>query len=58
MYEHLDVLWTIDAVEKVGKKVKYVLHDIMPIDAKRSCRSIESVRVSWAGRHEEDCCDG
>ena len=42
-YEHLDVLWAIDAVEKVGKEVRQVLFDTMPDDARKVCRSIEGV---------------
>lgn len=37
-YEHLDVLWAMDAIEQVGKEVCQVLWDTMPEDARRVCR--------------------
>lgn len=43
-YEHLDVIWATDAVEKVGKEVRQVLFDAMPEDARKVCRSIDGVR--------------
>jgi len=42
-YEHLDVLWAIDAVEQVGKEVKQVLWQTMPGEAKRICRKVTGV---------------
>ena len=50
-YEHLDVLWAVDAVEKVGKEVRQVLFDTMPEDARKTCRYIEGVGGS---RDEKD----
>lgn len=38
-YEHLDVLWAMDSIEKVGKPVRDVLWKTMPEDAKRVCRT-------------------
>ncbi|KAJ5591957.1 uncharacterized protein N7459_002326 [Penicillium hispanicum] len=37
-YEHLDVLWAIDAIEKVGTEVRQVLRTTMPDDARSICR--------------------
>lgn len=37
-YEHLDVLWAIDAIEQVGKEVRQVLWNTIPDDARRVCR--------------------
>lgn len=37
-YEHLDVLWAMDAIEQVGKEVRQVLWNTMPEDARRVCR--------------------
>jgi pimeloyl-ACP methyl ester carboxylesterase len=54
-YEHLDVLWAMDAVEKVGKEVRQVLFDTMPPDARAVCRSIEGVggdRAGEGGAHD------
>lgn len=37
-YEHLDVLWAMDAIEKVGKEVRQVLWTTMPEGARNVCR--------------------
>ncbi|RHZ47495.1 putative ab-hydrolase associated lipase [Aspergillus thermomutatus] len=37
-YEHLDVLWAMDAVEQVGKEVRDVIYMTMPEEARKSCR--------------------
>ncbi|KAJ5765907.1 hypothetical protein N7520_005466 [Penicillium odoratum] len=37
-YEHLDVLWAVDAIEQVGKEVRQVLWTTMPEDARSVCR--------------------
>ena len=37
-YEHLDVLWAIDAVDKIGKEVREVLWKTVPEDARESCK--------------------
>ncbi|XHG03566.1 hypothetical protein AWENTII_006868 [Aspergillus wentii] len=37
-YEHLDVLWAMDAIDQVGKEVRQVLWRTMPDDAKAVCR--------------------
>lgn len=38
-YEHLDVIWAIDVIEKVSKEVKEVLWKTAPPDAKSLCRT-------------------
>ena len=40
-YEHLDVLWAMDAVDQVGKEVRDVIWDTMPDNAKAVCRPIK-----------------
>ncbi|KIW19711.1 hypothetical protein PV08_00285 [Exophiala spinifera] len=42
-YEHLDVLWAMDAAEQVGKEVREVLWKTMPEDARGTCRKILGV---------------
>ncbi|MCJ1474372.1 hypothetical protein MMC13_003030 [Lambiella insularis] len=37
-YEHLDVIWAMDSIEKVGKEVKEVIFKTMPLEARRVCR--------------------
>ncbi|RHZ72736.1 hypothetical protein CDV55_100491 [Aspergillus turcosus] len=37
-YEHLDVLWAMDAVEQVGKEVRDVIYTTMPEAARKCCR--------------------
>ena len=37
-YEHLDVLWAIDAIEKVGREVKEVLWMTASEEARKRCR--------------------
>lgn len=44
-YEHLDVLWAMDAMEQVGQEVRRVLFDTVPVDAKRVCGPIEGVKT-------------
>lgn len=50
-YEHMDVLWAMDAVEKVGKELRQILFDFLPDDARKVCRSIVGVGGS---RDEKD----
>lgn len=38
-YEHLDVIWAMDAIEKVGKEVRQVLWQTAPESARRVCRT-------------------
>ncbi|EXJ78225.1 hypothetical protein A1O3_09386 [Capronia epimyces CBS 606.96] len=42
-YEHLDVIWALDAVEQVGKEVRDVLWKTMSEEAKTACRKISGV---------------
>jgi pimeloyl-ACP methyl ester carboxylesterase len=37
-YEHLDVIWAMDAIEKVGKEVREVIWRTASAEAQRSCR--------------------
>ena len=37
-YEHLDVLWAMDAVDKVGKEVRETLWKTAPASARGICR--------------------
>ncbi|KAL8835117.1 MAG: hypothetical protein Q9176_007111 [Flavoplaca citrina] len=37
-YEHLDVIWAMDMIEKVGREVKQVLWKTTPPEAKEFCR--------------------
>jgi pimeloyl-ACP methyl ester carboxylesterase len=38
-YEHLDVIWAMDAIEKVGKEVREVLWKTAPEEARQVCRT-------------------
>ncbi|KAF1912480.1 Alpha/Beta hydrolase protein [Ampelomyces quisqualis] len=38
-YEHLDVIWAMDAIEKVGKEVREVLWKTASAEARRKCRT-------------------
>lgn len=38
-YEHLDVIWAMDAIEKVGKEVREVLWKTAPDEARKVCRT-------------------
>lgn len=38
-YEHLDVIWAMDAIEKVGKEVREVIWKTAPEEARRICRT-------------------
>jgi pimeloyl-ACP methyl ester carboxylesterase len=38
-YEHLDVLWAMDAIEKVGKEMREVLWKTAPAEARELCRT-------------------
>ncbi|KAL8917355.1 MAG: hypothetical protein Q9172_005895 [Xanthocarpia lactea] len=37
-YEHLDVIWAMDMIEKVGQEVKEVLWKTAPLEARDVCR--------------------
>lgn len=38
-YEHLDVLWAMDAVDQVGKEIRHVLWSTVPDDVRAVCRT-------------------
>lgn len=38
-YEHLDVIWAMDAIEKVGKEVREVIWKTADEDARKVCRT-------------------
>ncbi|KAJ9653881.1 hypothetical protein H2198_006990 [Neophaeococcomyces mojaviensis] len=42
-YEHLDVLWAMDSIEKVGKEVKEVIWKTMDKRDKERCRAVQGV---------------
>ncbi|CAG8364152.1 unnamed protein product [Penicillium salamii] len=42
-YEHLDVLWAMDAIEQVGMEVRDVIWKTMPDDARHICRAPRGV---------------
>lgn len=37
-YEHLDVIWSMDAIEQVGTEVRDVIWETAPVSAKQICR--------------------
>jgi hypothetical protein len=39
-YEHLDVLWAIDSIEKVGREVLECIWKTMPEEARRDCKKL------------------
>lgn len=45
-YEHLDVLWAMDAIEQVGKEVRQVLWATVPDDARSVCRTPRGVTAT------------
>jgi hypothetical protein len=40
-YEHLDVIWAMDSIEKVGKEVRQILWKTAPEQARSICRTPE-----------------
>jgi pimeloyl-ACP methyl ester carboxylesterase len=38
-YEHLDVIWAMDAIEKVGKEVREIIWKTASADARKVCRT-------------------
>jgi len=40
-YEHLDVIWAMDVVEKVSKEIKEILWKTAPAEARQVCRTPE-----------------
>ena len=54
-YEHLDVIWAMDMIEKVGREVKEVLWKTAPGEAKEFCRvpeGCESIDSGIESGHE------
>ncbi|CAL5867220.1 uncharacterized protein PFLUO_LOCUS1435 [Penicillium psychrofluorescens] len=45
-YEHLDVLWAMDAIEQVGKEVRQVIWTSMPDDARKVCRAPRGININ------------
>ncbi|RAL04568.1 putative ab-hydrolase associated lipase [Aspergillus ibericus CBS 121593] len=45
-YEHLDVLWAMDAIDQVGQEVRQVLWQTMPQEARTVCRMPRGVWLS------------
>ena len=41
-YEHLDVLWAMDAIDQVGKEVRDVIWKTIPESAKAVCRPVKT----------------
>jgi pimeloyl-ACP methyl ester carboxylesterase len=55
-YEHLDVIWAMDAIEKVGKEVREVLWKTAPEGARKVCRTpkgCEDVKDFYQRRSNE-----
>ncbi|KAF2831032.1 alpha/beta-hydrolase [Ophiobolus disseminans] len=55
-YEHLDVIWAMDAIEKVGKEVREVLWKTAPEEARKICRTpkgCEGIRDFYKRRGNE-----
>ena len=38
-YEHLDVIWSMDAIEKVGREVREVIWRTAPAESREACRA-------------------
>ncbi|KAJ5462361.1 hypothetical protein N7530_010566 [Penicillium desertorum] len=49
-YEHLDVLWAIDAIDQVAKEVNQVIWTTMPDDARRICRVPRGLNLDMVDR--------
>lgn len=51
-YEHLDVIWAMDSLEKVGREVKEVIWKTAPREAKKVCRTPKGCEEveHWEGR--------
>ncbi|KAL5378264.1 hypothetical protein DPSP01_009197 [Paraphaeosphaeria sporulosa] len=50
-YEHLDVIWAMDAIEKVGKEVREVIWKTADEEARKMCRTPRGC----AGIKQDDC---
>jgi pimeloyl-ACP methyl ester carboxylesterase len=44
-YEHLDVLWAMDAIEQIGQEVRQVIWNTMSENARRLCRAPRGINL-------------
>ena len=51
-YEHLDVIWAMDAIKQVGSEVKQVLWDTMGQEDRDACRGIDGIKLHQAEHNE------
>ncbi|CDM33117.1 Partial AB-hydrolase lipase domain [Penicillium roqueforti FM164] len=49
-YEHLDVLWAMDAIDQVGREVNKVIWTTMPDDARQICRTPRGLTLDMVDR--------
>ena len=47
-YQHLDVIWAMDSIEKVGKEVRDVIWETAPEEAHRMCRTPSGLQQEQA----------
>ncbi|KAJ5531678.1 hypothetical protein N7527_005071 [Penicillium freii] len=49
-YEHLDVLWAMDAIDQVGREVSRVIWTTVPDDARQICRTPRGLNLDMVDR--------
>lgn len=49
-YEHLDVIWAIDAIEQVGVEVREIIWRTVPEEVRGACRVPRGVGIDLEGR--------
>ncbi|KGO66500.1 hypothetical protein PITC_012180 [Penicillium italicum] len=49
-YEHLDVLWAMDAIDQVGREVSQVIWTTVPDDARQICRTPRGLNLDMIDR--------
>jgi pimeloyl-ACP methyl ester carboxylesterase len=49
-YEHLDVIWAMDSIEKVGKEVRDVIWETAPREAYQTCRTPSGLQQKTAAQ--------
>jgi hypothetical protein len=49
-YEHLDVLWAMDAIDQVGREVNQVIWTTVPDDARQICRTPRGLNLDMVDR--------
>ncbi|KAJ5394975.1 uncharacterized protein N7487_009278 [Penicillium crustosum] len=49
-YEHLDVLWAMDAIDQVGREVSQVIWTTVPDDARQICRTPRGLNLDMVDR--------